>query len=131
MSAIEMSAIRSQGPGGQNVNNVATSVQLRFDVHKANLPKPVKQRLLQLRDRRMTKDGVLVIKAQNARTQEANRQEALRRLKELVQDAATVSRRRHPTRPTLSAKKDRLEQKKHRSQIKGMRGRWKYDHDSE
>jgi ribosome-associated protein len=131
MSAIEMSAIRSQGPGGQNVNNVATSVQLRFDVHKANLPEPVKQRLLQLRDRRMTKDGVLVIKAQTARTQEANRQEALRRLQELVQEAAKVPRKRRPTRPSLSAEKYRLEQKKHRSQIKGMRGRLKYTHDFE
>ena len=123
MSDIEMSAVRSSGPGGQNVNAVATAVQLRFDARASSLPESVKQRMLHVKDKRMTRDGVLVIKAQNARTQEANRQEALRRLKQLVHQASVAPRTRRPTRPSRAVKERRLEHKKHRRRIKALRGR--------
>jgi ribosome-associated protein len=131
MSEIEVSAIRSSGPGGQNVNAVATAVQLRFDVRGSTLPLPIKQRLLRLRDRRLTRAGVLVIKAQTARTQEANRQEALRRLQEVVEQAAAPPRVRRPTKPSRGARERRLENKRRRRRAKSLRGRVKWDEGSD
>jgi ribosome-associated protein len=129
LSELEMSAVRSSGPGGQNVNAVATAVQLRFDIWSSSLPEEVKNRLQRMGGKKITKDGVLVIKAQTARTQEGNRQEALRRLTELLRQAAERPRPRRPTRPPKAANTRRLEHKKHRRRIKALRGRIDRDED--
>jgi ribosome-associated protein len=121
MSELEMNAIRSSGPGGQNVNTVATAVQLRLDIWHSSLPEEVKDRLQRMGGKKITKEGTLVIKAQTARTQEGNRQEALRRLKELIRQAAAKPKPRRPTRPSKATKERRLEHKKHRRRIKAMR----------
>ncbi|MDK9721482.1 MAG: alternative ribosome rescue aminoacyl-tRNA hydrolase ArfB [Rhodospirillales bacterium] len=121
-SEIEERFVRSSGPGGQNVNKLATAVQLRFDVRNSpSLPDGVKERLEKLAGRRMTQDGVLVINAQRHRTQERNRQDGLDRLIELIQKAVPPPIPRRPTKPTLGSKKRRLESKKQRSGIKAMR----------
>ena len=121
-SEIEESFVRSSGPGGQNVNKLSTAVQLRFDVRRSpSLPNDVAVRLMRLAGKRLTKEGVLVIVAQNHRTQERNRAEALERLVALIQEAAIRPVPRRPTKPTKASREKRLEGKKLRSGIKGMR----------
>lgn len=121
-SEIEESFVRSSGPGGQNVNKLSTAVQLRFDVrHSPTLPNDVAIRLMRLAGRRMTKDGVLVLTAQNHRTQERNRAEAMERLIDLIQQAAVKPTPRRATRPTKASKERRIESKKRRSGIKNLR----------
>jgi ribosome-associated protein len=121
-SELEESFVRSSGPGGQNVNKLSTAVQLRFNVRNSpSLPNDVALRLMRLAGRRMTKDGVLVLIAQNHRTQERNRAEALQRLVALIQEAAVRPVPRRATKPTKASKEKRLEGKKVRSNIKGLR----------
>ncbi|MBW4665608.1 MAG: aminoacyl-tRNA hydrolase [Chroococcus sp. CMT-3BRIN-NPC107] len=121
-SELEISAIRSQGAGGQNVNKVATAIHLRFDINASSLPSYYKEKLLQLSDRRITKEGVVVIKAQEHRSQEQNRTEAIARLKELIRSATIVIKFRKPSKPSRSSQTKRLDSKSKRSQIKATRG---------
>ncbi len=123
LSEIEMSAVRAQGPGGQNVNKVSSAIHLRFNIVSSSLPDELKQRLLALKDQRITKDGVIVIKAQASRSQEKNKAEALQRLQELLRSASIVPILRRATRPTRSSQIKRVESKIKRGFAKTMRGR--------
>ena len=120
---IDFSAIRAQGSGGQNVNKVSSAIHLRFDINASSLPEIYKQRLLSLRDKRINKEGVIIIKAQQYRTQEKNRNNALERLREIIKTVAVVQKVRRKTKPSRGSQKRRLDSKARRSRTKALRGK--------